>query len=587
MTVPDRTTIQTLAEDFDWLERNSLRRADRADAAVPLRFAGSLIRNVAGPALAARPATPLHVVVVGGAGTGKSTIANLLVGTVVAEANPQAGFTRHPIAYTHSTEAEWANFDGLLGPLRRLTTPGSASIDEDLYQIRGVPDTPETALLKDYVVWDCPDMTTWAAAGYAPRLLETAGLADVIVYVASDERYNDAAPTRYLRLFLETGKPIIVVLTKMRPEQAEPLIAHFKKEVLAELPKGRVTVLAVPFLTPDELKDPAHHAAKYRIPLLNQLSVLGEDPATLRRGSAHVVVRQLRAHLPDLLAVARDDVAALEDWGKLVAQGRTEFLERYTREYLTGAKFHRFDESLVKLVEMLELPGVGKYVSNALYVVRTPFRLVKGLLGNVFGAPAIAPIPEQPVLDAAYQAWVDQLRATALTLEKRHNLWATVAHGFEADLGDKFAERYRAGINAFQGSQRAEIDATAQAIFEDLEKSPGTLNALRGSKFALDVGAIGATLAMGGISAQDLVLVPLVSGITHQLVEWAGAGYVEMQKEKARSRQQELIARHIADPLSSWMTAWPATGGTDYERLQLALHRIPAGLDSLVEALSP
>ena len=41
-------------------------------------------------------------------------------------------------------------------------------------------------------------MTTWAATGYVPRLLEIAGLADVVVYVASDERYNDEVPTRQL-----------------------------------------------------------------------------------------------------------------------------------------------------------------------------------------------------------------------------------------------------------------------------------------------------------------------------------------------------------------------------------------------------
>ena len=39
-------------------------------------------------------------------------------------------------------------------------------------------------------------MTTWAAPGYIPRLLEVCGLTDALVYVASDERYNDEAPTQ-------------------------------------------------------------------------------------------------------------------------------------------------------------------------------------------------------------------------------------------------------------------------------------------------------------------------------------------------------------------------------------------------------
>src|SRR6202043_1081667 len=144
------------------------------------------------PFLDGQEPTPLHVAVVGGAGAGKSTVANMLSGATLAEANPQAGFTRHPIAYTSATgPINWAAHLGFLGPLTRLTQPSPSSLDEDVYQVRRVPADPTTFdLLKDFVVWDCPDMTTWAAAGYIPRLIETAALADVIVYVASDGRSN-------------------------------------------------------------------------------------------------------------------------------------------------------------------------------------------------------------------------------------------------------------------------------------------------------------------------------------------------------------------------------------------------------------
>ena len=63
-------------------------------------------------------------------------------------------------------------------------------------------------------------MTTWAASGYVPRLLEVAALADVIVYVASDERYNDEVPTQFLHLLVRAGKAVVVVLTKMAESQA-------------------------------------------------------------------------------------------------------------------------------------------------------------------------------------------------------------------------------------------------------------------------------------------------------------------------------------------------------------------------------
>src|SRR5262249_41016460 len=157
-----------------------------------LRLAAALVRNCIGPFLGEQTSLPLHVVVVGGAGAGKSTIVNLLSGAAVAETNPQAGFTRHPIAYTSANGTlNWPAQVGFLGSMQHLPHVSPASLDEDVYQVRQIDADPTgSSLLKDFIIWDCPDMTTWAATNYVPRLLEVAGLADVLVYVASDERYN-------------------------------------------------------------------------------------------------------------------------------------------------------------------------------------------------------------------------------------------------------------------------------------------------------------------------------------------------------------------------------------------------------------
>src|SRR5262249_54943696 len=159
----------------------------------------------------------------------------------------------------------WSGHLGFLGPLARLTQPSPSSLDEDVYQVRRVPPDPTSLdLLKDFVVWDCPDMTTWAAGGYIPRLLEACALADVIVYVASAERYNDEVPTQFLNLLLQTGKPVVVCLLKMREADAPALVGHFEKEVVRHLPRPRgggvVGTLAVPHLTPGQLADPARQA---------------------------------------------------------------------------------------------------------------------------------------------------------------------------------------------------------------------------------------------------------------------------------------------------------------------------------------
>ena len=313
-TLTARALTAQLADDLGWLEQHCRKQPDQARAAGQLRLAAALVRNCIGPLLDDQPPEPIHVVVVGGAGAGKSTVANLLSGAVAAEANPQAGFTRHPIAYTSANgPLNWTGHTGLLGPLHPLTQPSPSSLDEDVYQVRRVPtDSTSFDLLKDFIVWDCPDMTTWAASGYIPRLMEAAALADILVYVASDERYNDEVPTQFLHLLLQTGKPVVAVLMKMREADAPALLAHFQKEVTAPLPHpsggGVISTLAIPFLTPAQLADPARQASRYRIPLLNQVAVLGSPPAAARRRTVAGATQFLVRHRDQLLSIAQQDL---------------------------------------------------------------------------------------------------------------------------------------------------------------------------------------------------------------------------------------------------------------------------------------
>src|SRR5262249_17687935 len=157
-------------------------------------------------------------------------------------------FTRHPVAYASAYGTlNWPAGLGFLGSLRRLTGQEPSNLDADVYQVRRVNYAPEQfSVLDRYVVWDCPDMTTWASTGYVARLLEVGGLADVIVYVASDERYNDEVPTQFLRTILQANKNVVVCLVKMGEPNAPAFVAHFKKDVLARMPRPAVEVIPIP-----------------------------------------------------------------------------------------------------------------------------------------------------------------------------------------------------------------------------------------------------------------------------------------------------------------------------------------------------
>jgi hypothetical protein len=251
----NRALTGQLADDLAWLEEHARSQPSEAEQAGALRLAAALLRNVVAPFLEGQPPLPLHIAVVGGAGAGKSTVANFLMGTLQAESNPQAGFTRHPVAYVKQDgQLAWPALAGFLGPLQKLTRTESSSLDEDVYQVRRLASDGDAGVLLDrFVIWDCPDMTTWAAANYVPRLIEVAGLADIVVYVASDERYNDEVPTQFLKLLLEAGKAVVVCLIKMKEADVAAFLEHFNSAVLKGLPGAPVARLAIPHLTREQL----------------------------------------------------------------------------------------------------------------------------------------------------------------------------------------------------------------------------------------------------------------------------------------------------------------------------------------------
>lgn len=589
-TPAHRALTSQLSDDFSWLESYCRNQPDQSPHSGQLRLAAALVRNTIGPFLDGQDPTPLHTCVVGGAGAGKSTVVNLLTGTTVAEANPQAGFTRHPIAYTSANGAiTWPAHVGFLGPLQRLTTAAAANLDQDVYQVRKVPtDNFSQQLLKDFVVWDCPDMTTWAASGYVPRLLEICGLADVLVYVASDERYNDEVPTQFLKLLLQAGKPVVCCIMKMREADAQAFLAHFKSAVLSKLPGGAVNCLAIPFMTKEELMSNTGKAAKYRIHLLNQIAVLGDPANTARRRSVRMATNYLIASTDHLLSVARKDLAALQSWRAAVLAGQADFDNRYRVEFLNSEKFRRFDEALVRLLELLELPGVGKILSNALWVLRTPYRWLKGFLNKQLVRPDALQQPELPVLEAALTGWLDHLRKEASRQAGGHAVWAHIEKGFEnGNLTVQAKEKFQQGFRGFQLGLADEVERTARNIYEELEKNPVLLNTLRGGKFAIDMAAIvGAVLTAGHSVALDVVLVPIAAAVSGQLVELLGAKYVDTQRELTRERQMRLVAQFVSGPLAEWLIQWPATGGSSFERLQQALKRIPPGVQQLDQAVT-
>src|SRR5205807_2055936 len=162
-----------------------------------------------------------------------------------------------------------------------------------------------------------------------------------------------------------------------------------------------------------------------------------------------------------------------------------------------------------------------------------------------------------------------------------HPLWQHVEKGFATDLPQLARAHFHEGIHNFQIDLAGEVNRTARAIYEELEKSPVMLNTLRSGNFALDLAAIASAFTIGHLGLHDFILVPLLASLKQQIVELLGKQYVDSQREQIRARQQLLVTQYLSGPIAEWLAQWPATGGSTFERLQLALRRIPIAVRQL------
>ncbi len=589
-----RETARQLADDLAWLEAHCRTQPELADHAAHLRLAAALTRNVIAPSANGQPAKPLFVAVVGGAGTGKSTVVNFLCGSVVADANPQAGYTRHPTAFVPTALlSPWPSHLGFLGPLQRLGDDTPANLDEDVYQVKRIPTPTGSDVATDFVVWDCPDMTTWASAGYISRLMEVIALADVVVYVASDERYNDAVPTQFLHLIVRAGKAVVCCLTKMREADADPLVAHFRHEVLGRLPTPTgdippIPVVTIPHIPLAARNDPSGLGAKFRLPLLNQLLALCPSPGDARRRTLANAVNYLEEAGAGLLEVARRDLDELDTWRAFVAVGKRQFEERYHNEFLVGEAFRRFDATREQVLHMLELPGPGRFVGGVFAVLRWPFQFLATAAGKTLARPAPPNLSEQAVCTTAMDDWLNMLQAECLRRTNTHPVWKHLTHAFDAGLRTQARDQFAQNLVAFERTQTHEMDRTAREVPEWLANNPQVLTLMRLLVLALDTVVVVVFLwVLWFPQWYHFLILPVALGLTRLLVEFVVRQLVDAGRHRVREQREQLLAEHLTGPVAMWLTARPTSGGSSLEKLQLVLRRVPEAIRSLAELTRP
>ena len=179
-------------------------------------LAGELARELAVIGYKAKTLNP-WVVFMGGTGTGKSTLFNVLCGAELSVAGIERPKTFGPVAYAHET-VEWKD----AFPFPEMWVNSRLSTESSAKPFAGVSGRLEVIShnrerLSHLVIVDTPDVDSVEEKN---RLIaeDLYLLAEVVIFVASPEKYADDISVQVLARVLEDHKPVYYLLNKVGGE---------------------------------------------------------------------------------------------------------------------------------------------------------------------------------------------------------------------------------------------------------------------------------------------------------------------------------------------------------------------------------
>ena len=531
----------------------------------------------------------VHIALMGGTNSGKSTLVNVCLGRAAAGMRITARYSQYPEGYRPAAMGEqW------------LHAFPSRFVGYEYYQDKHPPRHSDTALaLGQYeprfavldptsiagtvyappatqqaVCWDAPDYSTEEARAYLQAVLDAVALADVVIVSVTDESYADDRGRMLYRLVRETGVVIHVVANKLDP--SPDLLADVKEKYLIGERDGQTSSSFWPSPKPPPVT--FHHLPKVaggsteerlqallHTPQAQQLrTALGEEEqrgAELKQTVLHGALRFLEQRIEEVFCSLEREAEAAAVWERTALQvTKVEFFARYQKEYLDSQRYGEFNQALVYLMELLEVPWIGRVMKTLRSVIRVPFRVVSGLLSRVFfgtGSATSERRPEHEVITELFTAWLPALKAEAQqqASTQTHPAWAAVVQGLDdAQFQSRLTQSFEVAYHTYQQDLDTEVQRRSRDIYTVVEQNPTLLHSLRGANLAVDAATLVLVIKSGGIDWSDAVVGPIVAGLRRVLLDAGLEVYLETQKRSLQQYQKEalqtLVEQHVMQPVS-------------------------------------
>jgi hypothetical protein len=523
-----------------------------------------------------------NVAVFGGAGAGKSTVTNILVGADVAEVNPQAGFTRRPTAMVLGTSSDARQWPDHLGILSRLDDSRSADQDADFYGINTLANgTEHASFLEQFHIWDCPDLTTKDAAHYESRAIEIAALADVAVYVASDERYNDLLPTHFLQALLDAGKPVVVALTKVSPLDADSLIDLFRTQVAEKLRRNENihAVIAIPFPGRQRMASIWTSEFPHGDALRQAVRKAVGSLESCRNRLAVESRRYLAERQGRLLDPLRKDIGEWKAWTEQVRLCCNEAVARYEREHLNRLDYPEFHEARERLIASFAPPAPFDLPWRFLEILRWPIRWLRGKAADLsqLGSHTFS---SDAALDRIRRGIIEQLQVAVSARKSRHRFWTELHAELEKFSKSKIEPHYREIRDRQRRTFGEKLRQVTGAATDLLTRQPRLAAGVQLGRLVLEIGLLIYVCYRMWQANWSIILIvlalPIVAGITDLFARWLAGAYVNRMRTQVIDHQKQDVRMVIQQSYLDQLVHLPREAGTSLQNMAGVADRLPA-----------
>jgi Dynamin family len=270
------------------------------------------------------------VVVLGGTGTGKSTLFNALCGKPLSETGVERPKTSGPILYTHEScrIQEGMPFSGMevitIKPVSRGENKPTAGLSGHLLVLEHGREDFSHLILADTPDLDSVDLMNRRVAE------DLYHLADAVVFVTSQEKYADEIPYLFLVRVLKEQRLYYFILNKAEESATRQDVLSALQGTGALLTKDRIWLL--PYAATEPSHVIAHHPAfkDFQTLILTELSKARLP--SLRRKIFSYHKKGLEEKRQRLMSLAAGEHRAAQEWLKNLRHLEEKSSETFLKE---------------------------------------------------------------------------------------------------------------------------------------------------------------------------------------------------------------------------------------------------------------